>query len=91
MAVFDPVAVAQEYIESQVDDLLDESGQLQISVNIKQLATMTGSSVSTLETTFIPLAYVKRLQRKVGEKGTKRVWVYPEIRDAWRRYLDERS
>lgn len=91
MSTFDPQVVAEKVIESRVDDLLNEDQQFQISVNIKQLATMTGSSVSTLETTFVPLSYVQELQRKVGEKGGKRVWIYPEIRDAWLRYLDERG
>ncbi|QCZ53525.1 hypothetical protein UCCLBBS449_1589 [Levilactobacillus brevis] len=69
MSAFDPQAVAEKIIESRVDDLLNEDQQFQISVNIKQLATMTGSSVSTLETTFVPLSYVQELQRRLAKRA----------------------
>lgn len=93
MATFDPQAVAQKVIEDQVNQMLGADGGLQITVNIKQLSEMTGTSPSTLEKQFVPLGYVAKLERRAGAPGKrgKRVWLFPEVRDAWRRYLDERS
>lgn len=55
------------------------------------LTSMTGASASTLEKTFFPLPYVRELEHRVGERGGKRVWLFPEITQAWRRYLEERE
>ncbi|MFC6275641.1 hypothetical protein ACFQET_08970 [Levilactobacillus tangyuanensis] len=93
MATFDPQAVAKRVIEDQVNQMLGENDKLQISVNLSQLADMTGVSTSNLEQNFVPLGYVAKLERRAGAPGKrgKRVWLFPEVRDAWRRYLDERS
>lgn len=88
MAAIDPSAVAVAYIERRVDK---ELSTFRVSVNVKQLASMTGASTSTLEKTFLPLPYVRELEHRVGERGGKRVWLFPEITQAWRRYLDERE
>lgn len=88
MAVIDPNAVAVAYIEHRVDK---ELSTFRVSVNVKQLADMTGTSASTLEKTFLPMPYAQKLERRVGERGGRRVWLFPEITQAWRRYLEERD
>lgn len=88
MAVIDPNAVAVEYVKKRVDE---ELSTFRVSVDVNQLAAMTGASASTLEHTFIPLQYVQELQRSIGERGGKRVWLFPEISTPSFRNLDEKE
>lgn len=93
MTTFDPQAVAEKVIQDHVNQLLGSDDELQISVNITQLARMTGVSASNLEQNFVPLEYVTELERRSGAPGKrgKRVWLFPQIKDAWLRYLEERK
>lgn len=88
MAAIDLDEIAISYLKEKIDS---ELSTFHVSVDIHQLASLTGVSPSTLEHTFIPLQYVRELQRRVGERGGKRVWLFPEVTQAWRRYLDERE
>lgn len=59
--------------------------QLTMSVSLNDLIEMTGVSKSTLEKVFVPLEETKAIEYRVG---TKRLWLYPEVRGVWREFLE---
>lgn len=92
MAVIDPEQLVIEVINQKVNALLSDDS-LSITVNQHQLALMTGVSETTLVEQFEPLPFVTKLERRAGKPGKrgKKVWLYPEIKDAWRHYLDAKE
>lgn len=92
MAVIDPEEIVFNVINQKVNALISDDS-LRITVNQHQLAMMTGVSESTLLEQFEPQPYVTKLERRAGKPGKrgKKVWLYPEIKDAWRHYLDTKE
>lgn len=73
-----------ELIEHYFDDHVEAQPA---TLNKKQIVKMTGVSVATLDANFFSRADVLAAERPYG---SKRLWRYPEVRELWINYLDER-
>ncbi|MCM6930305.1 hypothetical protein NE261_00535 [Enterococcus italicus] len=79
---FDPLEYAKECIKEEVKSQMKERIQ-QGTIDIKMLAEITCHSTSFLEKNFIVTEEAKELEKS---PSTKRLWLYPEIRDCWREF-----
>ncbi|MBP1040405.1 hypothetical protein I6N95_05190 [Vagococcus sp. BWB3-3] len=77
---FNPVEYAKQCIKEKVDASFP-SELVKATIPMEGLIEITGVSRSTLETKYVSQPEFYKLQ--VNE-GKKRLWLYPEIRDAWR-------
>lgn len=79
---FDPVSYAKECIDRRVSEIVPEK-IMHATINMHQLAEITGYSERYLRIEFIVTPEAMKLE--VGP-GRKAAWLYPEIRDCWRNY-----
>lgn len=83
--MIDPERIVEDYLKSKVDEAMNFD-DMRITVNKKQLVEMTGVSVSTLEQKFFPRSEVLAIEHDCGKK---RLWCYPEVKQAWLDFLEE--
>lgn len=81
-----------EFIKTKLSELVqkyfhDEVKVEPFTVNKETVVKMTGVSQSTLDHEFFPRADVLAIERP---KGTRRLWRYPEVKELWYQYLDEK-
>lgn len=79
---FDPLEYAKDCIEKEIQSQMAERIQ-QATVDIKMLAKISCHSTSYLEKYFVVTDEARELERS---PSTKRLWLYPEIRDCWREF-----
>lgn len=80
-----PSHLIEEITRAAISDKLEQE-QLRLSVSLNDLVKMTGVSKSTLEKVFVPRQETKSIEYRVG---SKRLWLYPEVKDVWRTFLKE--
>lgn len=78
-----PRYMLQELIQIEVAERI-KNEQLVMSISLNELVRITGVSKSLLEKSFVPRPETKAVEYRVG---TKRLWLYPEIREVWREFL----
>lgn len=78
-----PQSIIEELTRVVIKEQLNEQ-MLKMTVSLNELISMTGVSKSTLEKVFIPLTEAKAIEYRVG---TKRVWLYPEVKSVWIEFL----
>ena len=78
-----PHHMIEELARAEIKERI-KNEQLTMSVSLNDLIEMTGVSKSTLEKVFVPLEETKAIEYRVG---TKRLWLYPEVRGVWREFL----
>lgn len=79
---FDPVEYAKECIEQKVSEIVPKE-IIYATINIKKLMEITGYGRSTLERGFLCTEEAEMLNVSTT---SKKVWLYPEIAEAWREY-----
>lgn len=80
-----PPRLIEEITRAAISDRVKHEA-LKLSVSLNDLVEMTGVSKSTLEKAFIPRQETKSIEYRVG---SKRLWLYPEVKDVWRTFLKE--
>lgn len=79
-----PPHMLQELVRAEVIERI-KNEQLAMSISLNDLVKLSGVSKSTLEKSFVPRPETKAVEYRVG---TKRLWLYPEVREVWREFLD---
>ena len=78
-----PPHMLQELVRAEVIERI-KNEQLVMSISLNELVRTTGMSKSNLEKVFVPRPETKAVEYRVG---TKRLWLYPEVREVWREFL----